>query len=306
MSPELERPALRGTTARAAPPLVGLSPKRADGSALRLVVRRVMRRMPGESQACLVEASDNRLYVAKFLNNPKGNLSIVSDLICSSLYRGLGLPVPETGVIQLAHDQLRLGEWPWFATHRGGQVERTPVAEGAHFFSRVPGEPALDSLFDFLPNSLLARHEISSVFAGALAADLWTGSTQLRQAVFSRNRQSRIVRVFLIGNDGLQPPGSAVQPERFAPAYPFRAVYSSITDLGTFNDIVERIGSVEIDSLRTLIPALWMAGSERLLDEMLTVLSTDRQSIQSRLLRFRDHNPEMFPNWAPVSSQRGS
>ncbi len=55
----------------------------------------------GGSLPAIVEADDSGLYVVKFRGAGQGVRVLVAELICAELARALGLPVPETALVEL-------------------------------------------------------------------------------------------------------------------------------------------------------------------------------------------------------------
>src|SRR6185312_9067294 len=61
-----------------------------------------IRRMRGGSQAHLIRASDNNLYVTKFQNNPQHIRVLASEYLGSRLGSLLGLPMPEVRIMEVS------------------------------------------------------------------------------------------------------------------------------------------------------------------------------------------------------------
>src|SRR5438874_1200990 len=68
----------------------------------RLSAVQYIRRLRGGTQAHLVRASDDRLYVTKFKNNPHRTRALASEFLATRIGLWLGLPMPRIEVIQVS------------------------------------------------------------------------------------------------------------------------------------------------------------------------------------------------------------
>ncbi len=141
-----------------------------------------VRRMRGGSQAQLIRASDSRLYVLKFTNNPQGVRILANDWIASRLARRIGLPTPEVAVVEVSEWLIRSTPELSFELPSG----RAACNEGVHFGSRFAVDPQKGTVIDLLPISCLSRVKNRIAFIGALVLDKWTCNSDRRQAVYVR------------------------------------------------------------------------------------------------------------------------
>ncbi len=66
-----------------------------------------MRRMRGGAQGHLMRASDENFYIVKFQNNPQHLKVLANELLASRLAAGIGLPVPETEIVEVSEWLIR-------------------------------------------------------------------------------------------------------------------------------------------------------------------------------------------------------
>ena len=143
--------------------------------------------MRGGSQSHLLRASDGGFYVTKFSNNPQDIRILANEMMASRLGRWLGLPMPEVAVIDVS-DWL-IENTPDLCIDTAGL--RAKCNSGPQLGSRYPCDPLEDCIFDYLPESMLARVRNISDFARVLVLDKWTANCDGRQAVFSKRAKQR-------------------------------------------------------------------------------------------------------------------
>src|ERR1700733_3504969 len=71
------------------------------GKGTRVSALEQVRRMSGGTQSQLMKCSDNQYYVVKFQNNPQGVRILANEFLASGLAKTLGLPVPETAIVDV-------------------------------------------------------------------------------------------------------------------------------------------------------------------------------------------------------------
>jgi hypothetical protein len=140
-----------------------------------------------------MRARDGHFYVVKFQNNPQHLRVLANELLATRLAERLGLPVPVTEVVDV-------GPWlidntPELRVDLGG--ESVPCAAGLQFGARYVCDPAEGHLFDYLPESLLAKVKDQIAFSGMLVLDKWLGNANGRQAVFWKKARAHMYNVTL-------------------------------------------------------------------------------------------------------------
>jgi hypothetical protein len=271
--------------------------------------RRFIRKMRGGAQAHLIEAEDGHFYVVKFSNNPQHRRILVNELIASALLRYLGLPVPETAVVNLKPEFLT--ENPEVGMEFGST--KCPVAPGWHFGSRYPGDPARVVVYDFIPDTLLAQVQNLRDFAGMLAFDQWIGNADSRQAIFFRARlrdwlpvfeahpqrlgfvTQMIDHGFVFNGPQWRLADSPLQGLYFRPL-----VYQHVRGIEDFQPWLERIVHLPADvmdqALRQ-VPASWISGDEARLEKLLEQLWRRRKRVEDLLHGCRKNRANLFPLW---------
>lgn len=270
---------------------------------------RLIRKMRGGAQAHLLEASDGRFYVVKFLNNPQHRRILVNEWIASVFLDYLGIAAPPATVVRVS--QSFLDQNPDCHFQLG--TRRHPIEPGWHFGSAFPGDPSRHIVYDFLPDSLLEKVENLSDFRGALAFDKWTGNADSRQSIFFRARLKEHL------------PGSATNPARLGfvaqmvdhgfifegphwtlpdgalqGLYFRHAVYSTVRGLGDFEPWLDRIVHFPeevVDRAVSQIPPAWLDGEESSLSTLLDRLMSRRRRVPALIEDSRSARTNPFPNW---------
>jgi small basic protein len=121
-----------------------------------------VRRMRGGAQAHLMRARDGHFYVVKFQNNPQHLRVLANELLATRLAERIGLPVPVAEIIQVD---------PWLIENTAElRIElvgnSTPCQSGLQFGARYVCDAADGQVFDYLPESMLAKVKNSAAFAG--------------------------------------------------------------------------------------------------------------------------------------------
>jgi hypothetical protein len=271
--------------------------------------RRLIRKMRGGAQAHLVEASDGHCYVVKFRNNPQHRRILVNEWISSLFLRYLGISTPEVAIVDVSADFLR--DNPDVNIQLGSK--RLTPDSGWHFGSRFPGHPQRDVVYDFLPDSLLAKVENVAEFRGALVFDKWMANADSRQAVFFRARLkewlpgsgSHPLRLGLVAqmvDNGyvFEGPhwrlnGSPLQGLYFRPI-----VYAGVRSLDDFQPWLDRIVNFPedlIDQALKEIPPLWLEGEEDALHRLLESLLRRRKRVPDLIMASRSAKVNPFAEW---------
>jgi hypothetical protein len=267
-----------------------------------------VRRMRGGSQSHLMRCSDKQYYVVKFKNNPQGIRILANELLASTLASKLGLPVPETAIVDVDARLIRYTEKLVIQLEHGS----VPCRSGLCFGSRYPCDPVSDSnclppAIDFMPTNLL--HEVSNMrdFVGMLVFDKWTGNTDDRQSVFLRQDPSSY-KAWMIDH------GSCFNGMKWNfPDLPRRGVYfrglvyDEIRELKAFDWWVSRIEQEMTESVLSCafeaIPPEWYDCDERSILQLLSVLDHRRTKLRTLISATATTLPKLFPNWNPASMQ---
>jgi hypothetical protein len=271
---------------------------------------RHVRKMRGGAQAHLLEADDGNYYVVKFSNNPQHRRVLVNELLAAVFLDYLQIAVPEWAVVQVTAEFLAAN--PEIQLQLGGR--RIAVEPGWHFGSRYPVDPMRATVYDFLPDALLARVVNLEDFRAILVFDKWTGNADGRQSVFYR----AMVR------GGEEPPAGEA-PSRAAfvarmidhgyafngpywdfPESPIQGLYArplvyqdvrSLDDFQPWLDQIIHFPEQVIDRAWKRIPADWIAGEEDELERLLEELLRRRPRLPELITACRSARTNPFPNW---------
>jgi hypothetical protein len=278
---------------------------------------RLIRKMRGGAQAHLIEASDGNFYVVKFRNNPQHRRILVNEWIGSVFLSYLGISTPEAAIVRVSQDFLEQNREAYVQLGTG----RRAIETGWHFGSRLPGDPARNVVYDFLPDSLLDKVENLGDFLGVLVFDKWMGNADSRQAVFFRAR----VKEWL--------PGSSAHPLRLGfvahmidNGYVFEGphwqlkdsplqglyfrtqVYREVRGLLNFEPWISRIANFPeevVDQALKQIPPAWLEGDEADLALILERLLARGRRVPDLLEASRSARANLFPNWREAGLGHG-
>lgn len=265
---------------------------------------RYIRKMRGGSQAHLLEADDNNLYVVKFQNNPQHRRVLVNELVSASFLEYLQIWTARAELVRITRDFLI--ENPEVYIQLGGR--RVPVQPGWHFGSQYPGVSGTEPVYDFLPDPLLRSVANLEGFRAILVFDKWMGNTDSRQCVFFRAQvkewsgEVRTAFVAVMIDHGFVFNGSAWQ-FTVSPGhglYPRNKAYEQVHSLDDFRpwlDLVVHFPEEEVARALRRIPPEWFDDDY---DEFVQLLG--------RLLRRTRRVPDLitdacrapakpFPNW---------
>jgi hypothetical protein len=246
-------------------------------------VERIVRRMRGGSQAYLVQGSDRKFYVAKFVGNPQGTRTLINEWIATQLFRRFDITAPELAVLRLEPSRLT-DVAPIFEFGN----RKLPISAGLHLGSLCPVHPEKEAIFDFLPAHLISKTVNLAEFAKVLVLDTFLGHTDSRQAVFVRDRSRRELsfRAYFIDH-GLVFDGSNWKFKDLADRslYFDRKIYSMIDTTHHCEQALEALASVSMDELRSTardIPSEWFGPVDvDHLGQLFTMLHKRLESVRS-------------------------
>jgi hypothetical protein len=222
-------------------------------------IERIIRRMRGGSQAHLVQGSDRKFYVAKFVGNPQGTRTLINEWIATKIFRRFGITTPDLVVLRLEPSPTRTGTAPTFSVG----TRKLPISAGLHLGSLCPVNPDKEAIYDFLPAHVIGKTVNLAEFAKVLVLDTFLGQADSRQAVFVRDRSRRELsfRAYFIDH-GLVFGGSNWKIDDLAgPSLYFdRKIYSMIDTASHCEEAIESLASISEDELRATVrdvPTEW-------------------------------------------------
>ena len=277
--------------------------------------RQHIRRMRGGANAHLLLADDDHHYVVKFSNNPQHKRVLVNELISYVLLDYLGLPSPGWQVIEVPQELIDADAALCLDHGRSSK----PCAAGLQFGSRFPVDPTRQSVYDYVPVSMLQELLNRRSFLGMLAFDKWISNANGRQAVFFRTRAKRWLTAELDETEFVSPRslvyvanfidhGFAFNAQHWdfsdGPSqglYARREVYAGVSGIESFEPWLSRIENMPTDVLddayRT-IPPDWYGREFDALESLLERLYNRRSRTADLLQKARTLSPSPFPNWS--------
>jgi hypothetical protein len=271
----------------------------------KVVAVEYVRRMRGGSQAHLLRCSDGEYYVVKFQNNPQGTRILANELLAAVLAGRLGLPVPESAIVDVAELLLKRADDLTIQSGRGN-VSCSP---GTCFGSRLPSEAGPYGIrvpieiHSFLPDCPPQKVRNNAEFVRMLVFDKWTCNSDFRQVMFTRASGSRDYTVTMIDNgccfNGLEwsfpnLPRGGLSPRASA--------YETVLGIDSFETWIQILeddaGGQLLDHLADEIPPEWYQRDRKALHGLLGDLNRRRHHVRALLYTTRWKFPQCFPNWA--------
>ena len=253
--------------------------------------------MRGGAQSHLLRASDGCHYVVKFMNNPQDVRVLANEFLATRLAQKLGIPAPEPAIIEVS---------PWLISQteelRCKLAGRTiPFASGPCFGSRFVADPTEESVFDYLPESLLDKVANLNDFARVLVLDKWASNSDGRQCVFARKPRERKYRVTFIDHGYCFNAGEWTFPDAaLRGVYAHNEVYRTVIGWESFEPALSRAQEMSIDDIRQCaagMPQEWYRQDADGLDRIIDTLYSRRSIIPDLITAFRHSSRTPFPNW---------
>ena len=250
-------------------------------------IRRLVRRMRGGSQSHLVEGSDGRFYIAKWVDNPQGTRTLVNEWVAHRLMLQLEISTPRMRILRLSREMCATSNDLYFDLPQNRRL----VQPGLHLASECPANPETTAIFDFLPVKLLSQLSNCTDFARCLVLDALMGQCDRRQAVFVRDRAARgrpCCRAHLIDHGMAFGGSSWMLPSiRSSGLYADHSVYRLISSTSVWIEAIEQACAIrEHDLLAAVagIPAEWFgAGDYESLKEVFVAVLRRRKELWSHV-----------------------
>lgn len=261
-----------------------------------------VRRMRGGAQAQLMRARDGYFYIVKFQNNPQHLRVLANELLASRLAERVGLPVPAAEIIEV-------GDWlientPELRIDLGARP--APCASGLQFGSRCVCDPGEGVIFDYLPESMMARVKNVAAFAGMLVVDKWLGNANGRQAVFWKKGPERKYNVSFIDHGYCFDAGAWDFPDSsLRGVYARNWVYQQVTGWESFEPWLARVENFDPEAIREAageIPPEWTGHDWHALEKLVDEIVARRAKTRELIAAFRNSSRRPFPAW-PEAAQ---
>jgi hypothetical protein len=256
-----------------------------------------IRRMRGGSQAHLIRASDNNLYVTKFQNNPQHIRVLASEYLGTRLGSFLGLPMPEVRILDVS--EWLIAHTPELRIEIGGVA--VACCAGQQLGSRYVADPENHHIFDYLPDPNFERLRNRDDFTRVLAFDKWTCNADGRQAVFVKRREERLYQAVFIDQGYCFNAGEWTFPDQpLRGVYARNSAYYSVTGWDSFEPVLSQIEAIQrtdVEELASEIPLCWYENDDRGLSLLIDSLISRRGIVRDLIISFRNSSRQPFPNW---------
>lgn len=248
------------------------------------------------TQSVLAICSDDRYYVLKFKNNPRGLNALVSEVVAARLGHFLGLPVPAYAYVDVSDHVISLT--PGIVIDQ--KDLRISYEAGVQFGSKTAlVSSGATQVIDYIPASLIRWVDELPTFAGALVLDAWTGNTDFRQVVYVKSPCSLVFKPIFIDHDRSFAPFFDPKSERPLPACHFSEFYDFVRGWGSFEPwltIAETAGRTELGAMVIGFPPEWEVSAQMSAD-LLEYLLERKSEIRSRIERLCYGKILRFQNW---------
>lgn len=256
-----------------------------------------IRRMRGGSQAHLIRASDQNLYVTKFQNNPQHVRILANEYMATRMGTLLHLPMPEARIMEVS-DWL-IENTPELRMNIGTGFVR--CTSGLQFASHYVGHPGYENVFDYWPDSQFLRIANPEDFPRVLVFDKWTGNSDGRQATFVKQPDSRMYRgVFIDQGYCFNASEWNFVDSPLRGTFPRNSVYEGVTSWQSFEPTLSWIEQIDIQDLwkiATELPEDWYQHDSEGLTRLIEALHARRTRIRELVTSFRHSTRNPFPNW---------
>jgi HipA-like protein len=262
-----------------------------------------IRRMRGGSQSHLMRCSDDNFYVIKCQHNPQGSRILANEFLATRLAELLGLPVPDTSIVELDG---------WFIDHEQKLTfelahGREKWVPGLQFGSRYIGDPRQDYVFDHLPTKLFRHVRNLHAFAGVLAFDKWTANSDGRQVAFLRKGTELQFTAYFI-DQGYCFNGTkwTLEDQPFLGLYGLSEAYQYVEGWVSFEPWLSRIENfpiAEIWNVAAEIPPEWYDRQFGELEKLVKALHARRSMVRDKLPELRLPPRRLFPMWTGKSAR---
>ena len=255
-----------------------------------------VRRMRGGAQAHLMRAEDGHYYVVKFQNNPQHLRVLANELLATRLAERVGLPVPVTELV--AVDRWLIENTPELRVEIAGHS--VLCSDGLQFGARYVCEPAESQVFDYLPESMLAKVKNISAFAGMLVVDKWLGNANGRQAVFWKKAREHKYNVAFIDQGYCFNAGEWDFPDSaLRGVYSRNCVYQNVRGWESFAPWMNRVENFNPEEIRSIageIPPEWNNDWEAS-QGLVEAIIGRRAKVRELITAFRNSTRQPFPAW---------
>jgi hypothetical protein len=264
----------------------------------RLSAAQYIRRLRGGTQAHLIRASDDRLYVTKFKNNPHRTRALASEFLATRIGLWLGLPMPRIEVIQVS--DAFIADTAELRIQRGTKL--IPCRSGLQVASLYVPDIEEGSTFDELTPSRFQRVVNQHDFVRALVFDKWTGNCDSRQAIFTKRaaKRSQYEATFIDQHYCFNAAKWTFPDLPWMGAYDQGYVYRDVSGWESFEPALshaEKADYIDLWKFAAETPGEWYHHDAEMLLRLIDHLYKRRSSIRELITSFRTCSSNPFPRW---------
>lgn len=265
-----------------------------------------IRRMRGGAQSHLMRADDGHFYVVKFQNNPQHLRVLANELLATRIAERIGLPVPVTDIVKV--EDWLISNTSELHMDTGGFAARCKT--GLQFGARFVCDPAEGQIFDYLPESMMAKVKNLAAFAGMLVVDKWLGNANGRQAVFWKKLNERKYTATFIDQGYCFNAGAWDFPDSaMRGVYARNLVYQQVTGWESFEPWltrVEKFTPAAIHEIVEAIPPEWAGNDWSDLEKLTEAIVQRRSKVRELITAFRNSTRQPFPAWGKAEAEKAS
>jgi hypothetical protein len=249
-----------------------------------ILVKRVLRSMPGSAGALLALCDNEIPYVIKCANSFQGPNVLANEFIGSALMEALALPT---------------ARWQYARYSSSADCPFNQSGCDLHFASELLRPSSDGRLYSFLPSTFVPRVENRPDFIGALVFDIWAGSSDVRQPVYVEDTESRTFKAVFIDNGHLfggpywefaLRPGTALCLDL--------SVYTDLIAPGLIETWIARIETTVppiLSGLLSSVPCQWYKGDTvRLQDTLLSRAESLRDLFGKEIMSLKGVHSSSF------------
>lgn len=263
-----------------------------------------VRRMRGGAQAHLMRADDGHFYVVKFQNNPQHLRVLANELLATRLAERVGLPVPVAEIVKV--DGWLIENTNDLSLDLAGLPTR--CKSGLQFGARFVCDPAEGQIFDYLPESMMAKVRNLADFAGMLVVDKWLGNANGRQAVFWKKAQGRKYTATFIDQGYCFNAGEWNFPDTaLRGVYARNYVYQEVRGWESLEPWLTRVEKFDPDVIHEIagnIPPEWTGNDWDALGKLVQAIIERRGKVRELITAFRNSSRQPFPAWGQPAAKR--
>lgn len=256
---------------------------------------KILAKLPGCSEALLIEDEEQELWVVKFSSNRMHKRIVTNEFISTNLARHLGLSVPEQRIIQVSSEVLES------ALVEGKPIHTKYHAPGVHIGSKyMRATQRIRSLLGSSTQNISNAWEL----AGIMALDVWLANTDFRQMLLVETGEAdhSLCLYWIDFSHSFDLSTWRLQNWVFRPSWSLSNLVDGSYDDSAFEPWLKRIEEVRLETLRDIwgrIPIEWTHGEEENLQLLKQNVIGRQHEVRSLLNNSLSCQPDTRNAWRP-------